>query len=155
MASGAVRACCFIGYKKPTRGELRERSTQEQLPTSFFFASSCSMSRSMCAASRGGAGERVGRVLRSVSNTGQTCSGPSGTGPAFDFSEYCLKPPHHCRGAEVLKSICEGVRALPARSAGLVTVNVFTYLGVRSKKATLYYIYEIQMKPTRQPLPIV
>ena len=71
MASGAVRACCFIGYKKPTRGELRERSTQEQLPTSFFFASSCSMSRSMCAASRGGAGERVGRVLRSVFNTGQ------------------------------------------------------------------------------------
>ena len=61
---------------------------------------------------------------------------PSGTGPAFDFSEYCFKPPHHCRGAKVLKSICEGVRALPARSAGLVTVNVFTYLGVRSKKAT-------------------
>ena len=65
MASDAARACSFIGYKKPTGGEVRERSTQEQLPTGFSFARSCSMSRSMCASSRGGAGERAGRVPES------------------------------------------------------------------------------------------
>ena len=83
-----------------------------------------------------GAGAQIGLQHRAFAL--RNGPSPSGTGPAFDFSEYCLKPPHHCRGAEVLKSICEGVRALPARSAGLVRVNVFTYIGVRSKKATLY-----------------
>ena len=53
----------------------------------------------------------------------------SETGPAFDFSEYCLKPPHHCRGEKVSNPIIGEWHALKARSRRLVTVAVLVSSG--------------------------